>query len=324
LLQQQPAAELIGVVDPLPEARARVAEQLNVPAVAEWDQLPQNPHAAIIATPSSLHYEIAQPLIRQGIHLLIEKPVTVELQQASILAGLARRCNTTIAVGHVERFNPAWQGIADRIGRVAFIEAHRTSGYTFRSTDIGVVLDLMIHDLDLIAELVDSEPERIDAWGAHWLSPDEDIASARIQFRCGAVAQLAASRCSPEATRKIWLVGERGQATLNLATRQVDVVEISSQAAALRECSGPSTAAERARARDAVFTSTLPHHRWQPEAGNAILEEQRDWLQAIRDGRPPRVDVQSACRSLAWAEQIRLAIGTAAAAPASPPRTRAA
>ena len=162
--------QLLGVVDPCPTARQRVTAEFGVASETSLDAFPL-PDAAVIAAPSSLHFEIAAPLLRRGVHLLIEKPVTVELQQALILEQLAERFSTTVAVGHVERFNPAWAGIAERVGRIRYFAATRTGGYTFRSTDVGVVLDLMIHDLDLAGSLLNSAVSRVDAWGMNLLAP---------------------------------------------------------------------------------------------------------------------------------------------------------
>src|SRR2546425_1096035 len=159
--------------------------------------------AASVATPTNSHHEIARPLLRRGKHLLVEKPITENPQHATELAELAARNQLILQVGHVERFNPVLSALEARLTHPRFIEAHRLSPYPNRSTDIGVVLDLMIHDLEIILHLVRSPVQNIDAVGVPVLSRGEDIANARSRFENGCVANVTSSRISPERMRKI-------------------------------------------------------------------------------------------------------------------------
>ncbi|HVF70991.1 MAG TPA: Gfo/Idh/MocA family oxidoreductase [Chthoniobacterales bacterium] len=159
--------------------------------------------AASIATPTATHFEIGRMLLGQGKHLLIEKPITDNTAQASELAELAAARGLILQVGHVERFNPVLGALEQRLTNPRFIEAHRLSPYPNRSTDIGVVLDLMIHDLEIILHLVRSPVQSIDAVGVPVLSRGEDIANARLRFENGCVANITSSRISPEQMRKI-------------------------------------------------------------------------------------------------------------------------
>jgi predicted dehydrogenase len=159
--------------------------------------------AASIATPTSTHFEIARELLSRGKHLLVEKPIADNTAHASELAELAAAHDLVLQVGHVERFNPVLSALEKRLTNPRFIEAHRLSPYPNRSTDIGVVLDLMIHDLEIILHLVRSPVETIDAVGVPVLSRGEDIANARIRFENGCVANITSSRISPEQMRKI-------------------------------------------------------------------------------------------------------------------------
>jgi predicted dehydrogenase len=159
--------------------------------------------AATIATPTNTHYELAGLFLNLGKHVLVEKPITDNTLQAKSLIDLASSKNLVLQVGHIERFNPALNALEEKLTRPRFIEAHRLSTYPGRSTDIGVVLDLMIHDIDVVLHLVRSPIIHIDSVGTAVLSKGEDIANARIRFENGCVANLTTSRISFEKMRKI-------------------------------------------------------------------------------------------------------------------------
>ncbi|MCX7661776.1 MAG: Gfo/Idh/MocA family oxidoreductase, partial [Candidatus Omnitrophica bacterium] len=156
-----------------------------------------------IATPTSSHYTVAYEFLKRGICVLIEKPFTVSLWQANQLIKLAKKNNLILQVGHVERFNSAFCTVQKIIKNPRFIECHRLSNFPKRSLDVGVVLDLMIHDIDIILSLVNSEIKKIEAVGVNVLTPFEDIANARISFENGCICNLTASRISDEVVRKI-------------------------------------------------------------------------------------------------------------------------
>ena len=183
-------------------AEQRAAE-FGVKAVASLEEFAEQVDAASIATPTSTHFEIARELLARGKHLLVEKPIADNTAHASELAELAAARGLVLQVGHVERFNPVLSALEKRLTNPRFIEAHRLSPYPNRSTDIGVVLDLMIHDLEIILHLVRSPVQTIDAVGVPVLSRGEDIANARIRFENGCVANITSSRISPEQMRKI-------------------------------------------------------------------------------------------------------------------------
>ena len=179
------------------------SEEFGVKAVASLDEFAELVDAASIATPTSTHFEIARDLLQRGKHLLVEKPIADDTAQASELAEFAATRGLVLQVGHVERFNPVLSALEKRLTNPRFIEAHRLSPYPNRSTDIGVVLDLMIHDLEIILHLVRSPVQAVDAVGVPVLSRGEDIANARIRFENGCVANITSSRISPEQMRKI-------------------------------------------------------------------------------------------------------------------------
>jgi predicted dehydrogenase len=198
-----PTAELTAIYDVDPGRANSIAKKFRTTAAKSLEEFAQLVDAASISTPTNSHHEIALPLLERGKHLLIEKPISENPQHAAELAELAARNGLILQVGHVERFNPVLSALEARLTHPRFIEAHRLSPYPNRSTDIGVVLDLMIHDLEIILHLVHSPVQNIDAVGIPVLSKSEDIANARIRFENGCVANVTSSRISPERMRKI-------------------------------------------------------------------------------------------------------------------------
>lgn len=208
-------AEFTAIYD-TDQARAhQVAGEFGAVAAASLQEFAERVDAASIATPTSTHFEIAQKLLTQDKHLLIEKPIAENTAHASELAELAANRRLVLQVGHVERFNPVLSALEKRLTNPRFIEAHRLSPYPNRSTDIGVVLDLMIHDLEIILHLVRSPVQTIDAVGVPVLSRGEDIANARIRFENGCVANITSSRISPEQMRKIRVFQENAYLSLD-------------------------------------------------------------------------------------------------------------
>ena len=196
-------AQFTAIYDTDRAVAEQCAAEFGVKPVASLEEFAEQVDAASIATPTSTHFEIARELLARGKHLLVEKPIADNTAHASELAELAAARGLVLQVGHVERFNPVLSALEKRLTNPRFIEAHRLSPYPNRSTDIGVVLDLMIHDLEIILHLVRSPVQTIDAVGVPVLSRGEDIANARIRFENGCVANITSSRISPEQMRKI-------------------------------------------------------------------------------------------------------------------------
>ena len=195
--------ELVGVHDSNPDTARKIAAKCKTRAFGSLEEMVDAVDAASIVTPTSTHLAIAEPFLKRGKHVLVEKPIAMDTGEARKLVDLAEKHGAKLAVGHVERFNPVLVVLEERLGRPRFIEAHRLSPYPGRSTDIGVVMDLMIHDLEIILHLVRSPVTSVDAVGVPVLSKGEDIANARIRFANGCVANLTTSRISPEKLRKI-------------------------------------------------------------------------------------------------------------------------
>jgi predicted dehydrogenase len=194
---------LAGIYDVSGETARKIAEKYRVRAFASVTEAEAASDAVSIVTPTTTHFELARSLLQRGKHVLVEKPMTDNSVQAAELVQLAQQRHCVLQVGHVERFNPVFKYLETVAADPRFIEGHRLSPYPARSTDIGVVLDLMIHDLDVVLAFVKSPLSSVDAVGIPVLSKSEDIANARLRFANGCVANLTASRVSPERMRKI-------------------------------------------------------------------------------------------------------------------------
>src|SRR5437762_3708557 len=215
IYSELPNAELVAILD-IDLARAdEIGAKYKAKAMASLNEFAGMIDAASVATTTSAHFSIARDLLALGKPLLIEKPITEKTSDARDLAQVAAEKRLVLQVGHVERFNPVLSALEQRLTDPRFIEAHRLSPYPNRSTEIGVVLDLMIHDLEIILHLVNSAVENIDAVGVPVLSRGEDIANARLRFASGCIANITSSRISPERMRKIRVFQEDAYLSLD-------------------------------------------------------------------------------------------------------------
>lgn len=214
--------ELTGIcdIDPAKEDRAR---KLGVPFVPDFRALLPRVQAVSVAVPTSLHHSVAREFLARGIHTLVEKPMTSTLEQADELIELASKNQCVLRVGHVERYNAAFKAIQKMLGHIRFIEIHRLSPFTPRISDCGVVLDMMIHDIDILLGLIDSEIQSLDSVGINVLTPFEDIANVRIRFKNGCVADLTASRLTPEKQRKIRIFQDDAYISLDYAAQTAQI-----------------------------------------------------------------------------------------------------
>jgi len=217
ILRDVPGAEMAGVFDASPERTAQVAAELGVRGFASRDELLAGCDAAVIAVPTTLHAEVAMAALDAGVHLLIEKPIASTLEEADRIVARAEEQGVVVATGHVERFNSALRACEQWLDGPQFIESHRLAPFGPRGTDVAVVLDLMIHDIDLVLGLVGRPVESVDAVGVGVLSSNVDIANARFVFEGGAVANVTASRVSLERMRKIRFFQRSGYISLDLA-----------------------------------------------------------------------------------------------------------
>ena len=240
--------------------------------------------------------------------LLVEKPICTTKRDADELVSLARRRGVVLQVGHVERFNPAFHAAASQIRNPKYIDAVRASGFTFRSTDVGVVLDLMIHDIDLVLSIVSSPLRRVEALGASVVGGHEDVANARLEFECGCVASLSASRVSYEAVRRMHVWSAEGFVAVDFATRTATTVR-PSETLKNRQFSVDSLTPEQLEhCRTHFAEEHLPKKCQTFDAVDALALEIDDFIESIRTSRPPRVTGEAGRDALAVAEEILIRI----------------
>jgi predicted dehydrogenase len=218
-----PRAVLAGVTDLDPARATRVAAEAGAAALPLSDLLARA-HAVVIAAPADAHFDLAAQALRAGRHVLVEKPLAATLTQADELAALAAARGLVLQVGHLLRYSAEHHAIASRITRPLYIEATRIAPFKPRGTDVSVILDLMIHDLDLVLSLVDSDIAHVDALGAAVSSPFEDIANARVRFANGCVATITASRISLKTERKMRLFSEEGYCSADFVARKLTMI----------------------------------------------------------------------------------------------------
>lgn len=224
VLNELPSSKLVAVVDTDAKRAAEYAERFHCEALTDYHELKGKVDAVSVVVPTVAHYDVATWCFENGIHALVEKPITSTVAQARLLVELAAQHKLTLQVGHIERFNPALRTIRSQLDSVAFIEAHRLSPFPFRSTDIGVIMDVMIHDLDIILDMVRSPVIEIRANATPVISKHyEDIASARLLFASGTVANITASRISDKVARKMRMFCRSKYINLDFAAKQATI-----------------------------------------------------------------------------------------------------
>ena len=222
LYAAMPDVELVAVVDRDAERAGQIASEYGCRALSEVQELHGQVEAASVAVPTEFHRLVAEQLLDLGVDVLVEKPLARTLDEADAINAAAERCNRLVMTGHTERFNPAVVALAGAVERPLFFEIHRLAAFSARSTDIDVVLDLMIHDLDLLLSLDGSDPVSIDAVGVPALTDKVDIANARIRMASGCVANLTASRISAEAMRRVRVFQAHAYLSCDTGTRLVE------------------------------------------------------------------------------------------------------
>lgn len=301
-----PNCELVAVADPVVQSRDLVASQIGVATIADYRELVAKIDGAIIATPTFLHKQVAEWCLSHGIHTLIEKPIASSVSEAQELVRLASRQRLTLQVGHVERFNPAWQHVLANLNgaSIRYVEAAREGTYTGRSTDIGIVMDLMIHDLDLVLQSVDSTVSDVHAYGRNILGQQEDFAAASVAFKNGAIAHFRASRVSPVAKRSMQVHTELTVFDIDFAVGTVtettpaqDVLDGSRQADSL----SPEL---RAKVKDTLFGDWLTQCETKIEPRNAIELEQNEFFASIQGTAAVTVTGEHGTQALELASRI--------------------
>jgi len=308
---QMPEARLVAVVDADEERAETIADEFGCRAFTSTEAmfvgLPQLPGAVTVAVPTQFHERAAAPLLERKIACLVEKPLAPTVEQAKRLADLAARRGAVLQVGHTERFNPAVRAVAAMKLPARYIEVDRVSPMTFRSLDVGVVMDMMIHDLDIVLMLAGSPIEKVDATGVAVLGEHEDVASARIVFKSGCVASITASRLALKTHRKLRLFSESGYVSLDYQARTGTVIRrTASNADVLAQLRAGLAAGKDLTDLNwsnlvAVeeLTMDLP-----PGEQDPLTAELRSFLAAARTGDAPVVDAEAGYFAVAAAERV--------------------
>ncbi|MCO6454450.1 MAG: Gfo/Idh/MocA family oxidoreductase [Pirellulaceae bacterium] len=304
LLAASPLATLVAVADPDAATRQRLARDFQVPAVADYRELLDQVEAAVVAAPTQLHHSIVLDLLRHGIHVLVEKPIATSVAQADQMVAEAASRRRVLQVGHVERFNPVLAAATPHLAAPCYIESVRNGPYTFRSTDIGVVLDLMIHDLDLVLALVDSTLIDVAAIGAAVFGPHEDLAQARLQFANGCVVNLTASRVSPEVERRMHVYWRQGAARLDFAGGSARLVRPRHDILSRQFNVHQLPLEAQTQVKQKLFDDYLVLEDLPVPPANAIQREHEDFLEAIRHGSQVRVTGRAGREALAVAHRV--------------------
>jgi len=291
-----PESQLVAVVDARPDARDKVAAEVGCRAVADFRDILGEVEAVSIATPTPAHFPIARECLEHGVHVLVEKPITETPDQARALIDTASRRGCILQVGHLERFNSAILALEGVLGTPRFIESHRLAPFKERGTDVNVVLDLMIHDIDLIQSLVGSPIVSIDAVGTSVFSRELDIANARIRYANGCVANTTASRVSMKTERKLRLFQDDAYVSIDLQQKVLTIVR-------------------KPPAGTAVTPGQVSIEERSFEQGDALRFEIEAFLRSIREGRPPVVSGEDGLRALETAIRITELVQGAGAGP---------
>ena len=283
ILASLPGASLAGVVDTNTARAEEIAAQYGTAAYSEWRDVIEHVDAVTIATPTEDHAQIAQACLSRKKHVLVEKPMTTTTAEADVLLATAREHGVTLAVGHTERFNPAVDRVKPLLKQPRFIEVHRLGTFPERSLDIDVVFDLMIHDLDLVLDVVADEVVAVEAVGVPVLTPRVDIANVRLRFANGCIANLTASRISRDRVRKIRFFQRDAYVSVDYAAQEVEMYRLVPQPGRMPAIEGGKQVVEREE---------------------PLKLELADFIDAARSGRPPRVTGLQGRAALALAERV--------------------
>jgi predicted dehydrogenase len=280
-----PNSHLVGIADPSSAARAAITAELGVAAHADYRDLLGAVDAVSIVTPTQSHFEVAKAFLEAGASVLVEKPMTATVEEGEALVNTARSAERVLQVGHLERFNAAVQAVQPTLSTPRFIESARLAPFKHRGTEVDVVLDLMIHDIDLILSIVRSPVVGVDAIGSSVFSKEIDIANARLRFANGCVANATASRVSLKTERKLRLFQDDAYISVDLQQKILTVI----------------------RKGDGVGADGMPQVAIEEntyEQGDALKAEIEAFLEAITSGRPPPVTGEDGLLALRTAVSI--------------------
>ena len=278
-------SELIGVVDVDPEQGQKVADELGVPFHTDFYEILEQVDGVSIVVPTVHHYETAKAFMENGVHVLLEKPFAATIEEAEYLEQLSRENNLCLQIGHLERFNPVFTEFQQLIDQPKFIENIRIAPFPKRGTDVDVILDLMIHDIDLVLAVVGEYPDSVEGTGVNIITSTADLANARLHFPSGCIADLTASRVSDKAKRKMRIFQSGLYLSLDYGTGQARKLQVD-----------PGSFPE---------PETLRPETFQLEKGDALLAEIESFISAVREGKTPKVTGQDGLNAMRVAWQIK-------------------
>ncbi|ANM31966.1 hypothetical protein ABI59_23975 [Acidobacteria bacterium Mor1] len=287
LYASMPGVTLVGIVDQDAERAAAMASEYGCEVIPQVEDLPGRVRAVSVAVPTAYHRAVAEPLLRAGCDVLVEKPIATTLDEADAMVQAAADNDRILMVGHTERFNPAVLAMARAVERPRFFEVHRLAAFTARSTDIDVVLDLMIHDLDLMLALDGTDPVEVDAVGVAALTDKVDIANARIRFASGCVANLTSSRISADPIRRVRVFQARTYMSCDTVQRTVERFQLLP-----REGAAPE----------------IRHDQLPVDEGEPLGNELSAFIDAVRSREMPRIDGRQGRKVLDLAFRVNAAI----------------
>jgi len=295
--------KLVGVVDPSIARAKEVADRCNTKAFGDFREVLGQVDAVSIAAPTQFHFEIGKACLEKGVHALIEKPIARSVKEAEELVRLGQ--GKIVQVGHIERFNPAFQAALGHVGRIRMIEARRCAPFRFRSADIDVVLDVMIHDLDLVLALEASEASKVDATGRPVMFSNTDMAVARIEFESGTVAHVTANRAAAAMERTLAAHSDRGTVTIDFGAKTCQVASFSEEMRRAQQAA-PKT---ESPSEDELKKFPPEFYRIEtlsPPASRESLEvELESFVKAINREAPVVVPAEHALRVMRVAERIQ-------------------
>jgi predicted dehydrogenase len=300
LWQDVENTEFVGIFDPDKEKATELSDTYNCKSFDTLEELIESSDAVTIAAPTSYHADIAMKCLNAGVHCFIEKPITAKYEDAIELIKVANEKNLVVQVGHVERFNPALAAIKRFDPDPLFIEAHRLSQFKPRATDVSVIHDLMIHDIDIVLSLVKSNVKSIDANGVNVLTETPDIANARINFENGAVANITASRISANPMRKMRFFQKNAYISIDFGNQKAEVFRLVDEG----EPGTGISASMLGMIDEGVKGKKIVFEKPEVEKNNAILEEQKAFVDAIINKSPVAVSAEEATEALRIAEEI--------------------
>jgi predicted dehydrogenase len=303
--------DLVGVVDVSAEQARLVAERCGTTACTDYTELLDRVDAVTVVVPTIHHHAVAKVFLERGVPVLVEKPIATTVAEADDLVRLASLNGVPLQVGHIERFNPAFEDLLRRPLQPKFVESERHGPFTGRSTDIGVVLDLMIHDLDLLLTLAGSPVTDVEALGLSVFGGYEDVVNARLKFENGCIAHVTASRVSQHPKRRLRVWAPEGYAGLDFVTKKLLLVQPSPEVRRHGlQVVGHLDQARKAALKDEIFGKHLHSLELDCSRGDQLTSELKHFIQCVRTGKQPRVTGEDGREALALAERVLASIQT--------------